>query len=201
MREELKQRLVGALVLLALGVVFWPIIFVEPDAVSLPERRPMPVAPELDRSELPPMPRSPLDERAAEDAGAQQQQVLDAEAADLLAERIAAGSEGSPGEGVADPEPEPRSEPPEAVALDDRGLPIAWCLHVATLSDLTRARALRDSLVDAGHKAYLRTLGGSGRRLHRVSVGPRLERAPLEALKPAIDRRYGVDSLLARYEP
>ena len=30
MNEVLKQRLIGALILLALGVVFWPIIFVEP---------------------------------------------------------------------------------------------------------------------------------------------------------------------------
>ncbi len=30
MNDILKQRLVGALILLALGVVFWPIIFVEP---------------------------------------------------------------------------------------------------------------------------------------------------------------------------
>ncbi len=30
MNEVLKQRLIGALILVALGVVFWPIIFVEP---------------------------------------------------------------------------------------------------------------------------------------------------------------------------
>ena len=31
MNDILKQRLVGALILVALGVVFWPIIFLQPD--------------------------------------------------------------------------------------------------------------------------------------------------------------------------
>ena len=44
MNEVLKQRLIGALILVALGVVFWPIIFVEPgqqggaDEVVIPPR-------------------------------------------------------------------------------------------------------------------------------------------------------------------
>lgn len=46
MNDILKQRLVGALVLIALGVVFWPVIFVQS------ERQPM------DRdSQVPPMPK------------------------------------------------------------------------------------------------------------------------------------------------
>ena len=46
MNDILKQRLVGALVLIALGVVFWPVIFIETDRGA------------LDRSsQLQPMPR------------------------------------------------------------------------------------------------------------------------------------------------
>ena len=45
MNDILKQRLVGALVLIALGVVFWPVIFVQSER------------PALDRSsQVPPMP-------------------------------------------------------------------------------------------------------------------------------------------------
>ena len=36
MNDILKQRLVGALILVALGVVFWPIIFVEPGVKDTP---------------------------------------------------------------------------------------------------------------------------------------------------------------------
>ena len=45
MNEILKQRLVGALILIALGVVFWPIIFVEPGDISGGEGRRIPARP------------------------------------------------------------------------------------------------------------------------------------------------------------
>ena len=48
MNDILKQRLVGALILLALGVVFWPIIFVEPGDTGPEERASIPPRPVVD---------------------------------------------------------------------------------------------------------------------------------------------------------
>ena len=45
MNEILKQRLVGALILLALGVVFWPIVFVEPEQKASMQPRSIPEPP------------------------------------------------------------------------------------------------------------------------------------------------------------
>ena len=53
MDTPLRQRLVGALILVALGVVFWPIIFVQPDQFPALERRPVPPSPRVDNSPLP----------------------------------------------------------------------------------------------------------------------------------------------------
>ena len=50
MNEVLKQRLVGALILVALGVVFWPIIFVEPEGERSVQERTMPSRPNVDTS-------------------------------------------------------------------------------------------------------------------------------------------------------
>ena len=54
MNEILKQRLVGALILLALGVVFWPIIFVEPSATPLGEAAHIPARPSVDTTPIAP---------------------------------------------------------------------------------------------------------------------------------------------------
>jgi len=49
----LKQRLVGALILLALGIVFWPIIFVAPEEARLREGVMAPPPPAVSREPLP----------------------------------------------------------------------------------------------------------------------------------------------------
>ena len=52
MNPLLRQRLVGTLVLVALGVVFWPLIFVTPD-----QRHPISVQPMTDKPDIE---RSPI---------------------------------------------------------------------------------------------------------------------------------------------
>jgi DedD protein len=45
--DILKQRLVGALILVALGVVFWPIIFVEPGDKAVAQQTRIPPRPDV----------------------------------------------------------------------------------------------------------------------------------------------------------
>ena len=52
MNDILKQRLVGALILVALGVVFWPIIFVEPGDIARDEARRIPGRPAVDTTPI-----------------------------------------------------------------------------------------------------------------------------------------------------
>jgi DedD protein len=94
-----------------------------------------------------------------------------------------------------------REERPEVPVLDEEGIPLAWALQVATMSSLDKARALREELNEQGLKAYLKPLRRGQDTLHRVYVGPKFERADIEAIKERIDARYGVESLVARYVP
>ena len=52
MNDILKQRLVGALILVALGVVFWPIIFVEPGERSTVGQVRIPPPPVIDTTPI-----------------------------------------------------------------------------------------------------------------------------------------------------
>ncbi len=64
-----------------------------------------------------------------------------------------------------------------------------------------RAEALRDELVAAGYKGYLKRLRRDDKTLYRVLVGPKFQRDDLVAVKTAVDQAWRVDSLIIRYLP
>ena len=201
MDNLVKQRLVGALILVALGVVFWPIIFVARDGDTRELRVAVPEAPPVDLSPLPTPDSAGL--RRAPQARAQ-------------------GAEPGPAPELFDsdphiPEPlpalparadtqppvglEPARETLQAPAIDADGLPIAYALQVATIGQRERAETLRDELLKAGYKGYLQRLRRDDRTLYRVLVGPRYQRDDLAPVKEAVDRTWRVESLIIRYLP
>lgn len=208
MNDILKQRLVGALILIALGVVFWPIIFVQPDATTT-----------IDDMRIPPRPQVADTPVAAPDmAGLRESPPLQvdeeapleslppaAEAADPIAPDPTAQPQPQPEPAPpAAPPPaagETRSEAPEQPRLDAQGVPVAWMLQVVSVSSLEKAESLRQRLQDMGEKAWIKSVTVDGKLLHRVNVGPKFERVRLETLQPEIDAEFGVQSLIKRYVP
>lgn len=218
MDNILKQRLVGALILLALGIVFWPIIFVAPEEARLREGVMAPPPPSVSREPLPAPSDAGLRGSPPRDATAEQPNVTlpDGNApAGQGAEEAHAGQAATggavSGEAAAEPAPVPRpnvDEPyptrdraPEVAAFDDDGLPVAWVLQVATVSSVDKARRLRDELIDNGEKAFYEPLRRDNGTLYRVYVGPKFERAQLAPVKARVDARYAVKSLVSRYVP
>lgn len=207
MDNLVKQRLVGALILVALGVVFWPIIFVARDGDTRELHVAVPEAPPVDLSPLP-----------APDSAALRRAPL----AQAQAQVQAQGAEQGPAPELFDsdaPMPEPLPALParadthspvsleqaretlQAPAIDADGLPIAYALQVATIGERERAETLRDELLKAGYKGYLQRLRRDERTLYRVLVGPRYQRDDLAPVKEAVDRTWRVESLIIRYLP
>nr|MBP6725415.1 SPOR domain-containing protein [Halioglobus sp.] len=179
MNDILKQRLVGALILVALGVVFWPIIFVEPGERSSPGRVEIPPPPLIDTSTIEPPAQGELRGSPESEPEAGMAQVEVAEGA-LDANAPVPSAAPTPG-------PQARSTPPQQPALDNSGLPVGWILQVATVSNPAKADELRDTLLASGEKAYVKKLEAGGKVLYRVSIGPNVERAQLEKIQPQID--------------
>lgn len=198
----IRQRLVGTLVLLALGIVFWPIIFVTPEVDQPLVLEPMPPRPIIDESPLP----KPKSNRAAIEAEIPMPEVdpeeqAAADAATLLAVDVGvedAGAETLPEAYTLDP-PTPRTEPPPSVELDAGGYPKSWVLQVATVSSETRAASLVSKLRDKGYEAFQKSLQQNGKTLWRVQIGPKLERAKFAAIKTEVDKVLQVDSRVIRY--
>lgn len=203
MNEVLKQRLVGALILVALGVVFWPIIFVEPGERPGLEQVRIPPRPQVDTTPIEPPEQAglrPSDTRQAPvDVPAEVPAAVPAE----KPVEPEAGSEPTPSPGAARPAPvaATRTAPPEKPELDSDGVPIAWILQVASVSSESKAEELRQRLQALDHKAYVKKVTREGKSLYRVYVGPKFERARLETIQSDIDAEFGVKSLVMRYYP
>ncbi|EED33119.1 hypothetical protein NOR53_896 [gamma proteobacterium NOR5-3] len=69
------------------------------------------------------------------------------------------------------------------------------------MGDKARAESLRDELVSAGYKGYVKRMRRDDRVLYRVLVGPRYSRDELLPVKNAVDKTWRVDSLIIRYLP
>jgi len=204
MNPIIKQRLVGTLVLLALGVVFWPIIFVEPEVSSPITLEPMPPRPGIDETPLrrPQLPQAVVDsDLTAPSVDPEFQSAADE------ATRIDTapddgdvdGSLGSLPDARTADDLEPRSEAPQPVQRDEQGFARAWVLQVATVSSEERARQLVDALQGRGYEAFSRRFTLNDKVLWRVQIGPKLEQARLTAIKPDIDRSLKVNSTILRY--
>lgn len=205
MNDILKQRLVGALILVALGVVFWPIIFVEPGERPAADQAGIPPRPAVDTSPIAPpdaaglraSPETELDAERERRAALDPVQEADLEPAPEPA------METPPPAPPAPPEPlqRTRSEPPEPLAVDADGVPVAWILQVASVSSAAKADELRQRLLALQHKAYVKKVSRGGKDLYRVYIGPKFERAQLEKLQGDIDAGFGVNSMIVRYLP
>lgn len=203
MDNLVKQRLVGALILVALGVVFWPIIFVARDGDTRELRVAVPEAPPVDLSPLPAPDSAAL--RRAPRAQARAQGAEQGPAPELFDSDPHVPEPLPALPARADTPPpvslEPARETLQAPAIDADGLPIAYALQVATIGQRERAEALRDELLKAGYKGYLQRLRRDDRTLYRVLVGPRYQRDDLAPVKEAVDRTWRVESLIIRYLP
>jgi DedD protein len=199
----LKQRLVGTLVLVALGIVFWPLIFAPPESSREPlVLGPMPDPPQIDRSAIAP----PEDFRDSVEDSLPDTKVLSAEE-QSLADDITLLDETAPEDhldGLAQLsgalESTERVVPSATEPLiDAEGLAQFWVLQVATVSSQDRAEGLVSGLRERQYKAFSSQFQKEGKTLYRIQIGPNVERQRLENIKPEVDRAIAVESQILRY--
>ncbi|MHB0764571.1 SPOR domain-containing protein [Stutzerimonas sp. NM35] len=202
--KGLLQRIVGALVLLALAVIFVPMLLnreddgpqVSMDAPAMPDT---PAAPVIEPQPVEvPIPDSepfPEEFEIIEEApvAAVEAPTAPIEPAPTLAEPPVA-----PAEPQATPAP---STPPAATTqeqrLDAANLPVSWSVQLASLSSRENAEKLQTTLRSQGYNAYIRTAGG----MNRVFVGPLVERAEANRLRDVLQRQQKLDGFVVRFEP
>lgn len=190
--KGLKQRMVGALVLLALAVIFLPMLLSREDEsrrvmVDAPE---MPAAPEMPNVEVQPVavpePQLLPDEPVGPDAV---QSLEPVEVPSLEQPAVAA---------VPVPAAAPAAAPPVAPSkLDANSLPISWSVQLASLSSSDGAQKLQKTLRSQGYNAYIRSVDG----MNRVFVGPLIERAEADRLRDQLNRQHKLNGFVVRFQP
>ena len=174
MEQQLKQRLIGAVVLVSLAVIFIPVILEGPDDEWSPRDHTIPEPPRVDyRAEMElQLPEALPDEGATPAAEAEQAGLEPATAA-------------APDEGPADKpqvKPVPETEPAERAAAEVNKLESGWYAQVGSFSQTENAGGLRDSINKAGFSAQLQQVASAKGTSYRVLVGPEPSRARAEQL-------------------
>lgn len=211
MEERLKQRLVGATVLVALAVIFVPMLLdgaQEGDFQSDTAIPPPKV--EQDLSQPAPSPGTVLPMAAKEQEKTPSADAPDATAVQVDAERkdTERGSAGpvkpvdvSPAE-AKPPIASAKLSGQESLRKDVAPAPVgptAWIVQVASFNREENARALRDKLRTAGYTAFIERLRQPGEDVFRVRIGPEVERARAEALRVRLEREMKTKGIVQQY--
>ena len=159
--EGLKQRLIGAVVLLILLVVLAPALF------SGGENHPIVTSEaDSDRVELvsPPVP-----------AFVEQLNVEPEPVSVSLTEEN---------------EPEPLTLSVKPSGTDEKGALKVWSLRLATFSDKKNADSLEKTLKEKGYSSYSnQVIAANGNKLYRVYIGPEAKAEEFQSLKSKLEKR------------
>ena len=206
MDEVLKQRLIGAALVIALAIIFVPMLFDEP------------ADPRLARTMDPDMPRSPManqeirrlplnpevsrlggdesDQReepsSSPETGNITESVVDAEprvrvdevvAEETETERVAV-TEAAPEEST-----EPIMSPPgnDQFEFDGPDWDSVWRVQVASFGVLTTAEAVVSDLEAVGYRAYIERIVRGESELFRINTGPFPDEVAAKAARNEID--------------
>ncbi|WP_167145228.1 SPOR domain-containing protein [Pseudomonas sp. OTU750018] len=194
--KGLKQRMVGALVLLALAVIFLPMLLSREDEsqrvqVDAPE---MPAALQAPEVELQPVVVPEPQLLPDEPIGADAEQSMES-GEPVVAEQPAAPV--TPVTPAAEPEPVVAAPSPAPSKLDANSLPISWSVQLASLSSSDGAQKLQKTLRSQGYNAYIRSVDG----MNRVFVGPLIERAEADRLRDQLNRQHKLNGFVVRFQP
>lgn len=223
--KVIKQRMVGALVLVALAVIFLPMLFTKEDElrqvhVEAPQAPAVPALPQVqvEPVQVPEPQVIPEDNLAAQPQTPPSTPIAPAPSAPVAA----APSPAPAAEAAARPAtPAPASKPaavpaptvatapaaskPVAQApaaapankVDGNGLPVSWSVQLASLSNRASADTLQKTLRGQGYNAYIRSSDG----MNRVFVGPVIDRAEAERLRDVISRQQKLKGFVVRFQP
>ncbi|HCF1958747.1 TPA: SPOR domain-containing protein [Pseudomonas aeruginosa] len=223
LERGLKQRIVGALVLIALAVIFLPMLFTREDesrqvVVEAPPRPQSPAMPsvEVQPTEVPEL--QPGEEGIAPEiveegspaaAGQPSQPIGGLPAtppatqppAQAQAQPPAQAQAQAPAASLPPSQPQPPaappSPPPAEKRLDANNLPQSWSVQLASLSNRARAEELQKTLRSQGYNAYIRSFDG----MNRVVVGPVIQRAEADRLRDQLSKQQKLNGFVVRFQP
>ncbi|TFF36457.1 SPOR domain-containing protein [Pseudomonas sp. RIT623] len=202
--KGMKQRMVGALVLVALAVIFLPMLFTREDEmrqvrVEAPQAPAMPSLPQVQVEpvavpEPQPLPEPVVVEESSAPVATPSQPIAPSPSA---AKPQVQAPAPAPKTAPAPVASAPAAKPTVPAKIDVNGLPVSWSIQLASLSNRAGADTLQKTLRSQGYNAYIRSADG----MNRVFVGPLIERAEAERLRDVINRQHNLKGFVVRFQP
>lgn len=213
LERGLKQRIVGALVLIALAVIFLPMLFTREDesrqvVVEAPPRPQSPAMPSVEvqptevparnpakktlrrkssRRALRPPPASPASRSAA-----CRRLLRPPSRQHRFRPRLPARRRASRNRPLRR-----RASQPRRNAWTPTTCRRAWSVQLASLSNRARAEELQKTLRSQGYNAYIRSFDG----MNRVFVGPVIQRAEADRLRDQLSKQQKLNGFVVRFQP
>lgn len=230
MDQGLKQRLVGALVLISLAVIFLPLLFdgretlVDDAESNIPEEPVIKFATiepknseALDsaakrieesriKAEYPELEKLTVDEVGGLESAEPKEEVKPdpSVTAELEAESPNKSSETSRAQ-LAEQLVEQEKLNNEAITKTPRDEPTlltkAWTVQLAAFSSEQNANRLHARLLEAGYKAYVEKGISNQGQLFRVFVGPEIREERAKLQRDALQKSFKLKGIVVRYAP
>jgi DedD protein len=190
--EHLKQRLVGASVLVALAVIFLPSFFQKTERVEINTRSQIPEAPSIEPIVInkPIKPAGVVVPAASELFQPAPQPLENTEVIENIMPLVKQATINSV---VETPKTDAR--------LNSQGVPLGWVLQVASFKSKASAENFVATLSIGNDKAYFKSAKTSQGQFYRVYVGPLIDKKQAEARQQEIDKIHKVKSQLLRFNP
>ena len=203
--SSLKQRLVGAFVILSLAIIFLPMLFDKPHPVGKSTIAPVPPRPAFEPVVInkPEQPQfSVLELDPVDNKVKPAEQITQSPSAPVEADSAKATTAVSPASTVE------RTKTLEPSKLQDKPvvsqLPIfnnVWMVQVGTFSQENNAYALRDKLRADGFDGHTKVIQTEGKKVAiRVFCGPFVNRQDAEKIKKKLDQKYQTNSLILFFD-
>lgn len=193
-REQLKQRIVGAIVLVALGVIFIPMILNRDmpnsgiSGSNIPAK-PKPLA-ELSQQQMPAqpvVPAQPAETRTLVDKDTPPLPKASPESTEPAAPKQAATPTQKP------TVPSSKASKPATTH--------GWVVQLASFTKRKTALRLRDRVRKAGFTCYVEAISGKRGTLYRVRVGPVIKHQEAERLQKKVSRQFRLKGTLIMSHP
>lgn len=226
MREGAKRRLAGAVAVVALAVIFVPMLFEEKSLAPPPNQTALPLVPDfaepagaefaepLNDATLPP-PNEETDADLPIDSALPPLSTFSG-SDDAFPDGEPAGSNqpaapardlpsGQPGQLNRAPSKPSTAAPSKETAAANPSKPkpsddkmSSWVIQVASLGTAQTAAALEKKLRAAGFSAFVEQAEVRGKQYYRVRVGPEMDRASAERAATKLRQQQKLETLIQR---
>jgi DedD protein len=202
MEHSLKQRLVGAAVLVGLAVIFVPMLI---------ERSPI-ETPRIEESNIPPAPAQQSGEFTSKIVPLEPVEPVTpvvppsaGQAIDAVAPATGGTTEPPAGSGRQGAVPEVpaaalgAAEEPAQTGTEQRASVNAWVIQLGSFASEQNARDLEARLQKEGYAAFVEKIGAGEEQKYRVRVGPELIRAKADQARDKLEKDLNLKGIVVRY--